>query len=245
MNAFLDKGRLRPLLESIPVQVITNDKAGLLGAARCAAAKSNAVLAGRRERIRRCTQAYHPAGSFSGRGGGRPRPPTLRTARTLHYCALRWVDSQEPVRFDRRADASASLPWDQMFFFWGDERHVPPEPDSNYRVAKETLLSKVPRFRARQHFPRPLGESGRFDCSRGLQQTLRKFFALAPGEFPRFDLILLGMGPDGHTASLFPETAALQEKSRLVANWVEKLKTSRITFHAASAKRSPVVLRSW
>ena len=129
------------------------------------------------------------------------------------------------------ANASASLPWAQMFFFWGDERHVPPDdPDSNYRVAKETLLSKVP-IPAANIFRVPSENPDASTAAEAYEQTLRKFFALAPGEFPRFDLILLGLGPDGHTASLFPETAALQEKSRLVvANWVEKLKTSRITF---------------
>jgi 6-phosphogluconolactonase len=129
------------------------------------------------------------------------------------------------------ANASASLPWDQMFFFWGDERHVPPDdPESNYRMAKETLLSKIPVPPA-NIFPIPTEKKDASAAAEAYEQTLQKFFALAPGEFPRFDLILLGLGPDGHTASLFPETAALQEKSRLVvANWVEKLKTHRITF---------------
>jgi len=129
------------------------------------------------------------------------------------------------------ANASASLPWDQMFFFWGDERHVPlNDPDSNYRMAKETLLSKVPIPPA-NIFPVPADNPDAAAAAQAYEDTLRKFFALAAGEFPRFDLILLGMGPDGHTASLFPETAALQEKSRLVvANWVEKLSNSRITF---------------
>jgi 6-phosphogluconolactonase len=129
------------------------------------------------------------------------------------------------------ANASASLPWDQMFFFWGDERHVPPEDaDSNYGMAKEIFLSKV-AIPPTNIFPIPAENPDASAAADAYEQTLRKFFALAPGEFPRFDLILLGMGPDGHTASLFPETAALQEKSRLVvANWVEKLKTSRITF---------------
>jgi len=128
------------------------------------------------------------------------------------------------------ANASAALPWAQMFFFWGDERHVPPDdPDSNYRMAKEALLSKVP-IPPGNIFPIPAENQDAVAAADAYEQTVRKFFALRPGEFPRFDLILLGMGPDGHTASLFPETAALQEKSRLVvANWVEKLKTSRIT----------------
>ena len=129
------------------------------------------------------------------------------------------------------ANASVNLPWDQMFFFWGDERHVPPDsPDSNYRMATESLLSKVPIPPA-NIFRVPAENPDAAQVAEIYEQTLRKFFAVASGEFPRFDLILLGMRPDGHTASLFPETAALQEKSRLVvANWVEKLGSSRITF---------------
>jgi 6-phosphogluconolactonase len=128
------------------------------------------------------------------------------------------------------ANASTSLPWEKIFFFWGDERHVPPtDAENNYRMAEETLLSKVPVPPA-NIFRIPTENKDASAVALAYEQTLQKFFALAPGEFPRFDLILLGMGPDGHTASLFPETAALQEKSRLVvANWVEKLNASRIT----------------
>ncbi|PYX10132.1 MAG: 6-phosphogluconolactonase [Acidobacteria bacterium] len=127
--------------------------------------------------------------------------------------------------------AKAALPWEKIFFFWGDERHVPPDhPDSNYRMASEALLSKVSVppgniFRIRAE------EKDADVAAQDYEQTLRSFFHLRPGEFPRFDLILLGLGPDGHTASLFPETAALGETKRLVvAIWVEKLKTHRITF---------------
>lgn len=129
------------------------------------------------------------------------------------------------------ANASASLPWGQVFFFWGDERHVPlDDPDSNYRMAREALLSKIPIPPANV-FPVPAENQDAAAAAEAYEQTVKKFFALREGELPRFDLILLGMGPDGHTASLFPETAALQEKSRLVvANWVDKLKASRITF---------------
>ena len=128
-------------------------------------------------------------------------------------------------------NAKSTLPWERMFFFFGDERHVPPtDPDSNYRMANEAMLSKVPVptanvFRMEAENPDAAAAAAAYE------QTLRKFFQVAAGETPKFDLILLGMGPDGHTASLFPGTAALQEKSRLVlANWVEKLKTHRLSF---------------
>ncbi|HLW86134.1 MAG TPA: 6-phosphogluconolactonase [Candidatus Sulfotelmatobacter sp.] len=128
-------------------------------------------------------------------------------------------------------NARATLPWDRMFFFWSDERHVPPtDPDSNYRMANEAMLAKIP-VAAANIFRVPAENPDADAAAQAYEQTMQKFFELKPGEFPRFDLILLGLGPDGHTASLFPETAGLNEKSRLViANWVEKFKTSRITF---------------
>jgi len=128
--------------------------------------------------------------------------------------------------------ASGSIPnitWEKIFFFFGDERFVPPDhPDSNYRMARETgLFARVPDdhvFRVRTE------EKDADAAARAYEQTLQKFFGSRPGEFPRFDLVLLGLGPDGHTASLFPGTAALNEQSRLVvANWVEKFQTYRIT----------------
>jgi 6-phosphogluconolactonase len=125
----------------------------------------------------------------------------------------------------------ASLPWSKFYFFWGDERHVPPDnPDSNYRMAYEALLSKVPV--PKENVLRVPTENKDADsAARVYEETLKNFFKLRPGEVLRFDLILLGMGPDGHTASLFPDSVALQEDERLVvANWVEKFKTFRITF---------------
>ena len=128
-------------------------------------------------------------------------------------------------------NARTTLPWDKMFFFWSDERHVPPtDPDSNYRMANETMLGKVP-IPAGNVF-RPAAENPDAEAvAKEYESTLKKFFQPERGQFPKFDLILLGMGPDGHTASLFPGTAGVQEKSRLViANWVEKLKTYRLSF---------------
>ena len=128
-------------------------------------------------------------------------------------------------------NARTTLPWDRMFFFWGDERHVPPDdPESNYRMVNEAMLSKVP-VPPGNVFRIPAENSDANEVASAYEQTVRKFFQLDAGGVPRFDLILLGMGPDGHTASLFPGTAGLKERSRLViANWVEKMKTHRLSF---------------
>jgi 6-phosphogluconolactonase len=131
--------------------------------------------------------------------------------------------ANEPTLRDR-------LPWHDLHFFWGDERHVPPDhPQSNYRMAYDTLLSLVPVPSENIH--RVLAEEPDAAlAAEKYEQELLAFFGLEADQLPRFDCILLGMGPDGHTASLFPETAALHETKRLVvANWVEKFKTYRIT----------------
>jgi 6-phosphogluconolactonase len=129
------------------------------------------------------------------------------------------------------ASQHATFDWNQTFLFFGDERHVPPDhPDSNSRMVNEALLTKISIpaenvFRVKTEKPDAAAAALEYE------NELRRFFALQAAEFPRFDLILLGMGPDGHTASLFPGSEGLKEQSRLViANWVEKFKSHRITF---------------
>jgi 6-phosphogluconolactonase len=123
-----------------------------------------------------------------------------------------------------------AIEWPAVEVFWGDERHVPPiDPDSNYRMAAETLLSRVPIRLA--HIHRIAGERpDAEEAAREYETVLRASFKTGAGGVLRFDLLLLGMGPDGHTASLFPGSPALEERTRLVAApWVAKLETSRIT----------------
>jgi len=135
--------------------------------------------------------------------------------------------------YSRLAQDSRDLPWGKIYFFWGDERHVPPDDkDSNYRMVRETLLSQAP-IPPENVFRMHAEEADAARVAEQYEQVIKKFFALKAGELPRFDLVLLGLGPDGHTASLFPHSAALQERSRLVvANWVEKFQHYRLTFTA-------------
>jgi len=135
------------------------------------------------------------------------------------------------------------IPWDKTFFFFGDERHVPADhPDSNFRMAREILFSKVTLLPG--HVFPIQGEYPDADrTARQYEQTLRDYFHLSAGQLPRFDLILLGLGTDGHTASLFPGTSALREEKRLVvSNWVEKLGASRITLTAPVLNNAALVL---
>ena len=133
----------------------------------------------------------------------------------------------------------STVPWSEIYFFWCDERCVPPDhADSNYRAAHEALLSKVPV--KPENILRWQGESAPEQAAEIYEMQLRRFFTSGPGAsrmgtaplaaFPRFDLVLLGMGADGHTASLFPGTAAVGEQARIVvANAVPKLNAQRLT----------------
>jgi 6-phosphogluconolactonase len=127
-------------------------------------------------------------------------------------------------------DFKETVDWTNLHVFFGDERCVPPDdPQSNYRLANDALLSRVGIPDINVH--RIHGEDDPVESALAYECELRALFD--GDEWPRFDLVLLGMGSDGHTASLFPGTAALAEKNRwVVANWIEKLGQFRITLTA-------------
>lgn len=150
---------------------------------------------------------------------------------------------------------SRRVPWDRVHLFWGDERAAPPDhPDSNYHMANETLIARV-------HIPpenvhRMPGERRDLDAAAAeYENVLRRFFEPTDDGWPAFDLVLLGIGSDGHTASLFPGSPVLEEGVRWVAApYVEKLNAARLTltlpalnharqvlFLAAGKEKAPVL----
>ncbi len=144
-------------------------------------------------------------------GGGSPKPVFALLA-----------DPNEPYR--------AAVPWDRLWIFWVDERCVPPDhPDSNYGAARDLLLSKVPL--PADHVIRIEGELDPEEGAARYESAIRAHYRLEGAQGPVFDVLQLGMGNDGHCASLFPHTAALQEMIRIsVANHVpQQTQSWRIT----------------
>ncbi|MEB3355312.1 MAG: 6-phosphogluconolactonase [Synechococcales bacterium] len=114
------------------------------------------------------------------------------------------------------AIAAQDLPWEQIYVFWGDERYVPPDhPDSNEGMARAVWLDRVP-IPAGNIYPMPTHAADPATAAATYGDQLQSFFDLPPGAMPALDIVLLGMGDDGHTASLFPHTEALQVRDRPV-----------------------------
>jgi len=154
-------------------------------------------------------------------GGGSPKPVFSLLA-----------DPNEPYR--------AAIPWDKLWIFWVDERCVPPEHvDSNFGAARELLLEKVPL--PPDHAIRIEGELDPEQAAARYESAIRGHFRLEGAQGPVFDVLQLGMGDDGHCASLFPHTAALHEMIRIaVANHVPQQKQSwrvTLTWPVISAAR--------
>src|SRR6185369_8288528 len=160
--------------------------------------------------VARCREAVERRGSFTVALSGGSTPKLL-------FELL--ADPNEPFR--------DQIPWPNIHFFWSDERHVPPDhADSNYRMANEAMLSRVPVATNNVHRV-PSENPNATEAASEYEQTL---IETTRQSLPQLDLILLGLGPDGHTASIFPGSEVLHETKRLVAApWVEKFNTYRIT----------------
>ncbi|MYH63876.1 MAG: 6-phosphogluconolactonase [Caldilineaceae bacterium SB0675_bin_29] len=142
--------------------------------------------------------------------------------------ALAGGSTQSPV-YELLAEDS-EIDWQRSRIFWSDERCVPPEhSESNYRLVRETLLDRLQQ--APGLVARMPGEIPPEQAARDYESTIREFVPADDTGIPRFDLILLGMGDDGHTASLFPGSQALNETDRLVAaDFVTQIDSHRLTF---------------
>jgi 6-phosphogluconolactonase len=139
------------------------------------------------------------------------------------------------------AIAQQNLPWDKIHVFWGDERYVPADhPDSNQLMARRAWLDRVD-IPAQNIHPMPTDDQDPADAARKYEAHLREFFHTQAGEFPALDLNLLGMGDDGHTASLFPHTPALQVRDRLITVG-SKDGQPRITFTVPTINQSRCVV---
>lgn len=143
----------------------------------------------------------------------------------------------EPHRRDR-------VDWSRVEFFWGDERAVPPDdPESNFGVAYQMLIAQLPNVRPDRIHRMPAEAADLDAAALSYESELRLAFGARGDEPPAFDLVWLGMGPDGHTASLFPGSTALDESDRwVVGTWAPYPQAWRmtLTFPVLNAARSVV-----
>ena len=137
--------------------------------------------------------------------------------------------------------AVQALDWSKVHVFWGDERYVPvSDPQSNEGMTRKAWLDRV-SIPAENIHPIPTDESNPADAAQKYQQHIQEFFGIWPGEFPKLDLVLLGIGDDGHTASLFPGTRALTVMDRLVT-FGQKDNQPRVTFTATLINQADTIL---
>lgn len=163
---------------------------------------------------------------------------TAITERGVFTIALSGGSTPKPLY---EAIAKQDLPWDKIQVFWGDERYVPPDhPDSNEGMARAAWLNQVPIPAANIH-PMPTDEADPAIAAQKHEQQLQQFFQMELGSVPAIDVILLGMGDDGHTASLFPHTEALKVRDRLVTVG-NKDGQPRITFTAPLINQARCVI---
>lgn len=169
-----------------------------------------------------------------------------RQVRARRTCRIALAGGSTPERLYEllaREPYRSRIPWKSLQVFWTDERCVPRgHPSSNYRLAEDTLLTRVPILR--NHIHRiPVEHKDPARVARRYEQALRRVFRLRRGGWPVFDLVLLGLGADGHTASLFPQSPALAETTRLaVATRGPLPHRSRITLTIPVLKRANEVL---
>ncbi len=141
---------------------------------------------------------------------------SLIAVREKGYFSAALSGGKTPVGFYQHLASLEGLPWEKTHIFFVDERFVPAtDVESNYRMVRENLLNSVP-IAPRNVHPISTAESSPQTAARKYEEELRAFFEL-PGSIPEFELVLLGIGEDGHTASLFPGTEALKEKNHLAA----------------------------
>ena len=134
------------------------------------------------------------------------------------------------IFYQRLAEWDSKSSWEKTQLFLVDERFVSfDDKDSNYRMLKETLFEKIPIPQKNIH-PIPTGKTSLETSASEYEEDLRRFFKVSKGQYPAFDLILLGIGGDGHTASLFPGSEALSERRHLTAAVVlDEVRHHRIT----------------